>query len=193
MRAALLASENGFCKESRPDSTRLSESVQDVTSRGCEVDAPQPREPSPRADSGLDTIVHLFLRDNRVVPPRKTAVDLMGSGTAVADMHGQQLVDAQELFGQLQLSLSAIKGLILFSFRYIISVINKYTPGPAILSCPYYLDSSYVQYLACWENGDLVPEHCTFDPNMLKLPKGNKLVITLEKVRLLDPKKYCNS
>lgn len=117
MRAALLAPENGFSKESGPDAL-LSESPQDATSRDHEMDAPDPRDPSPRADS--DTIVHLFLRDHRVVPPRKSAVDIKVSSMAVADIHGQRLVDAKELFQRLQLSLSAIKGLILIHCRYFI-------------------------------------------------------------------------
>lgn len=109
MRAALLDPDNGFSQT--PGS---SEPVQPSPDINSTADASIP----PRIDPSLtgrppasDLLVHLFLQDHRVVPTRRHAADISISRSAVADIHGYQLVDARELFTKLQASFSAIKGM----------------------------------------------------------------------------------
>lgn len=111
MRAALLDPKNGFSRYvpdmAEPAFTSLAPSFNNNALQFEQVDFPSTLNvPAP-------VIVHLFLQDHRVVPTRKSAADISLPSHAVADTHGQRLVDAKAVFTSLQTSFSAIKGIFL--------------------------------------------------------------------------------
>lgn len=74
-----------------------------------------PQDSDRSADSNterpvFDIIIHMFLQDHRVVPHRRSAVDLCLPSTDVADSHSKHVVSASSLFTKLQESFSAIQG-----------------------------------------------------------------------------------
>ncbi|KAF8955939.1 hypothetical protein BDZ97DRAFT_1764219 [Flammula alnicola] len=76
-------------------------------------------------------------------------------------------VSALEVFTLLQRSISAIE-------------------GPAILSCPYYLDPTYSQYIVKWEDGDL--QGCQFDPERLHIAADHKMVVYIDSISSNAPR-----
>ncbi|KAF8973354.1 hypothetical protein BDZ97DRAFT_1912937 [Flammula alnicola] len=49
-----------------------------------------------------------------------------------------------------------------------------------MLSCPHYMDMSYLQYFALWADSQL--EECAFEPSVLYLSGENKLIMYVDKI-----------
>ena len=117
MRAALLDPKNGFSQI--PGSAEPEQPSPDFCSGNASVSIRPQIDPylTGNSTAASDLLVHIFLQDHRVVPTRRRAADISISKSVVADIDGQKLVDAKELFTKLQASFSAIKGIIYCSFQ----------------------------------------------------------------------------
>ncbi|KAF8955936.1 hypothetical protein BDZ97DRAFT_1926009 [Flammula alnicola] len=125
---------------------------------------PPPHSVTTSTDGSSVIVIHVLLQDRRRSPIRRTAIDLT---TTAASINRFYTVSALEVFTLLQRSISAIE-------------------GPAILSCPYYLDPTYSQYIVKWEDGDL--QGCQFDPERLHIAADHKMVVYIDSISSNAPR-----